>query len=494
MRSAYAAGLLVTALASVAAAGCSSGHGSGAADKAGGSNAPTVLRLADSDTIDQPDAPAVRYFAAQVARLSHGALRVQITFDAAGDNIARVEARTARMVQAGKFDLGLIATRAWDELGVKAFEALQAPFLITNIALLDRVVTGQIGERMIDGLRSTGFVGLALIPDQLRHPIGFAHPLASLNDFAGARVRIPPSGVTSALIRALGAIPLEIGGADVNAAIDHRRIDGEELSFGNAPTSPPSIVTANVTFFGKTLTLFAGRHSYGRLTGRQRDVLRQAAERTLQHVIATSPTENALMADFCRQGGRVSLATKRQLAVLVYASRPVYAALERDRETKRFVVAIRHLQATTPTASRPVVQEGCGRLTRPAAPAGKLRSPSILNGTYHVRFTIRDALKFGPPASNPENLHAGVETRILWNGHWRFTVGQPGEPHGTYTIKGNRITFVDSDFGPPGETFVFSLDRTGTLHLKPVLPMDRGDQWVDAGEPWQRVGPPRPIP
>src|SRR5207245_4310724 len=144
-------------------------------------------------------------------------------------------ARTARMVQAGKIDLGLIATRAWDELGVKAFEALQAPFLITNIALLDRVVTGQIGERMIDGLRSTGFVGLGLIPDQLRHPIGFAYPLASLNDFAGARVRIPPSGVTSALIRALGAIPLEIGGADVNAAIDHRRIAGEELSFGNAP-------------------------------------------------------------------------------------------------------------------------------------------------------------------------------------------------------------------------------------------------------------------
>jgi len=122
-----------------------------------------------------------------------------------------------------------------------------------------------------------------------------------------------------------------------------------------------------------------------------------------------------------------------------------------------------------------------------------VRSPSILNGTYHVRTTIRDEQRFGPPASNPENLHAGVETRVLRNGRFRFAVGEPSEWGGTYTIRGDRITLISADSGPPGLTFVFSLDRHGTLHLKPVLPMGRGDQWVDAGEPWQRVGPPRPL-
>jgi TRAP-type C4-dicarboxylate transport system substrate-binding protein len=493
MRRAYAAGLLATVLASVTAAGCSSGHRSSAADKAGGSNAPTVLRLAVSDSVDQPDSPTARDFAARVAKLSHGALRVQITFQAAGDKIAEVEPRTVRMVRAGRFDLGFVGARAWDELGVTSFEALQAPFLITRYPLLDRVVTSGIAREMLDGLRSQNVIGLALMPDELRHPVGLEHPLVSLADFAGARVRIQPSRVTNSLMRNLGAIPVEVSNAKIGSAIGHRRVGGEELSLGNAPT--PSTVTANVTFFGKALTLFAGKQSYKRLSGHQREMLMEAAKQTLQQVIATSPTESALTAGFCRQSGaRIVLASKRQLAVLVRASQPVYTELERNPETRSFIARIRRLRATTPAPSPPVIPHGCGRVQRAVSASGKLRSPSIVNGTYHVRFTIRDALKFGPPASNPENLHAGVETRILWNGHWRFAVGEPSGPHGTYSIRGNRITFVDPDAGPPGETFVFSPDRDGTLHLKPVLPMNRGDQWVNAGEPWRRVGSARPIP
>ena len=493
MTARYVAGLLAAALATTTAAGCSSRHASSGADKAGGSNAPTVLSLAVSDNADQPTAPAARFFATRVANLSRGALRVDITFYAAGDKIVEVEPRTARMVRAGKFDLGFIGARAWDELGLASFQALQAPFLITNYALLDRVAASPIAKQMLAELGSQDVVGLALIPNELRHPVGLRHPLVSLGDFSGARVRVVPSRVTRSLMRAWGAIPVEVSNAKVASAIGHGRIDGEELSFGIAPAR--STVTANVTLYGKVLTLFAGRQSYARLTGQERDVLREAAKQTLRHVTATSPTESALAAGFCRQSGaRIVLASKHQLAALVRAAQPVYAELERRSETRSFIARIHRLRATTHAPSPLVVPRGCSRVQRPTAASGKPRSPSILNGTYHVRFTIRDALKFGPPASNPENLHAGVETRILWKGHWRFTVGQPGGPHGTYTIKGNRITFVDSNFGPPGETFVFSLDRTGALHLKPVLPMDRGDQWVDAGEPWQRVGPPRPIP
>src|SRR5207244_9177209 len=109
----YRAGLLAAALAAATAAGCSTGHASSGADKAGGSSAPTVLRLADSDSIDQPETPTIRYFAGQVAKLSHGALRVDITFQAAGDRLAEVEPRTVRMVRAGRFDLCFTGPRAW---------------------------------------------------------------------------------------------------------------------------------------------------------------------------------------------------------------------------------------------------------------------------------------------------------------------------------------------------------------------------------------------
>jgi C4-dicarboxylate-binding protein DctP len=485
----FAGGLLAAAIAFATTAGCSFSHASSGADKAGGSTAPTVLSLADSDDATQPDTPAVRFFASRVAKLSHGALRIQIKFQAAGDKFADVEQRTVRMVQAGTFDLGWVGARAWDQLGVTSFEALQAPFLITSYPLLDRILTSGIADQMLKGLRAQHVTGIALIPDELRHPVALRQPLVSLSDFSGARVRIQPSRVTSSLMRALGATPVEVANAKVASAIGRHQIDAEELALGNAFGS--TTVTGNVTFFGKALTLFAGGPAYQRLTAQQRDMLKEAAKQTLEHVIATSPTENRLAAAFCRQEqARIVLASKRELAALVRASQPVYTELERNAETRAFITRIRRLRATTPA---PPALVSCGRAQRPTPASGKLLSPSILNGTYHVHFTIHDALKFGPPASDPGNLHDGVDTRVLRNGRWAEGVGKPDEYVGTYSIRGNRITLGDGPNGKP-EWFVFSLDRDGTLHLKPVPPMDAGDRWVDAGEPWQRVGPPLPIP
>ena len=56
---------LGAALLAASGAGCSVGDDSGG-DKAGGSSAPTVLRLAAADDADQPDARFVRRFASQV--------------------------------------------------------------------------------------------------------------------------------------------------------------------------------------------------------------------------------------------------------------------------------------------------------------------------------------------------------------------------------------------------------------------------------------------
>jgi TRAP-type C4-dicarboxylate transport system substrate-binding protein len=81
-----------------------------------------------------------------VGRLSHGRLQIRLFFDVAGDETPDIEERLARMVRDGRFDLGWVATRVWDELEVKSFRALQAPFLVTDYELLGRVATGPIGR------------------------------------------------------------------------------------------------------------------------------------------------------------------------------------------------------------------------------------------------------------------------------------------------------------------------------------------------------------
>jgi TRAP-type C4-dicarboxylate transport system substrate-binding protein len=145
----------------VTAPGCDIG---GRADKAGGSHAPVELRLAVAYEADDADAPVARYFASRVGTLSSGSLRVRVVFDAAGQRIVDPEAGVARMVRDGDFELGWIGSRAWDLLGVRSFQALQAPFLVTSYALLDRIATGRIAARMLAALNPTSLWGSRSYP------------------------------------------------------------------------------------------------------------------------------------------------------------------------------------------------------------------------------------------------------------------------------------------------------------------------------------------
>jgi TRAP-type C4-dicarboxylate transport system substrate-binding protein len=471
----------------VVSAGCT-----GSADKAGGSSGRIVLRLSVAYRPD-PDATKVRYFAAQVAKLSAGAMKIDVAFDAnpGGNTVPDVEARVAKSVRDGRYELGWIGARAWDELGVTSFQALQAPFLITNYALLDKVVTSSLADEMLAGLQAYGVIGLALVPSFMRHPVGVTRRLVAPSDFVGARIRSVPSRATDALLHSLGATPVHIANAKVKDATAAGEIDGHEAYLFSLPLSDIT-VTANVVLFGKAITLFVGERPFERLTDEQQAILLDAARRTLDHA-ATHPVahalafESVLLRQWCaeRVRGRAVLATPAELAALRRAARPVYRELESDPRTKAFIAEIRALKASLPPEPPITVPASCLEFRRQPTPVGRPRSPSILNGTYRWVLTRKAAQAFGDPATAPENDHyPSVNEAVLRDGSWSIPKGQET---GTYRIVGNRVTFHQGRYA---NTFTFRRDKDGTLHLTPVPPMDRGDQWVWAGAPWRRVGPP----
>ena len=489
---------LVACALLAATTGCTSSRSDGSADKAGGSTGRVVLRLGAAYGEDQPDAPWVRYFAAQVARLSEGALRVDVVFRVGGNGVPDVEPRLAKRVRDGDYDLGWIGARAWDELGVTSFQALQAPFLITNYALLDRVVESPLAGEMLQGLDGYGVIGLALVPSLLRHPIGFTHPLVALSDFEGARIRTNPSRVTDAIVRSLGAMPVHVANAEITEGIATRRFDGQEAYLAQLPVSDIA-VSANVVLFAKALTLFANGRVFERLDREQRAVLREAARRTVARS-ASYPIEqslgyeNVLLRQWCtgRVRGRAVLASAADLAALVRVTRPVYAELERDPRTRAFIAGIRELKASLPPAPPITAPAECleprGRQPSARAPA---RSPSILNGTYRWVLTEKGAKAFPYPAK-PGDLPI-VNEIVLRDGTWQTPRSRTDPPDtGTYWITGNRLTLDWPSFGYSG-TFRFRRDADGTLRLKGVRPMDRGDEWVWSGAPWHRIGPPRDV-
>jgi TRAP-type C4-dicarboxylate transport system substrate-binding protein len=470
-------------VAALTAGGCSA---TTTTDKAGGAQTTTVFRLATVDGPDEPSLSAVRSFAARVAALSHGRLEVRLVFDV-GSSRADDEQQVVRGVRDDRYQLGWIRSGGWDELGVKSFQALQVPFLITSHALAEAVAAGSVARTMLAGARRAGVVGLALVPGPLRHPATKNKPLRAPLDFAGVRLQVERSRAVDAVLHALGAVP-------VHSAALVIRHDGELASF-EQPGVGVRWMTGDVVFDPGFKTLFANPGALRQLDRGQLAALREAARALVDESARRTPSEQRAAIDACHRSGiTIVTASRSDLAALRGAARPVTAALRRDATTKRLIHQMAELKATEPAQPPLAVPKTCSTPS-PRVKQATPRPPSLLNGTYHVLFTRADALAFGEPPSDPHSLATlpAVDTRILDNGNWYAPNSDPHDAPGgvfaTYTIVGNRLIVSTPQFGSV-QTFTFTRDAHGTLYLTPVLPMERGDQWVEAGEPWHRIGPP----
>jgi hypothetical protein len=239
-------------------------------------------------------------------------------------------------------------------------------------------------------------------------------------------------------------------------------------------------VTANVNLWPQTDVLFANPDRLTSLTGQQRGWLRQAAQDVAGRSASLADRDSQILRNACQSGARFTTASQADLAALRAAFAPVYASLEQDPQTKVFIQRIQALKQSTPAAAPLAIPAGCtGKAPeRPAQRPGTM--PASLNGTYRYILTKEDARK-GGEANLDE--YPSVVTVTLKDGHMD---NGPGEPGTTYTVDGDRITFDVPAWGYP-LTFTFSADGKGNLHLTPVPPMDKGDQFVWSTKVWTKI-------
>ena len=166
----------LTACALVCCLGaCSSDDPSPAPAKA---TEPVTLRIATYDAQSVTGGVLVDHFAQSVHDLDP-TITIETAYEAAPD-----EEATIKLIQDGGADLGLVATRAWDLVGVDTLRAINAPFLIDSTELLDQVVASDQATAMMEGLTAAEMTGLAMLPEALRHPFGNEAAPLGLDDYA----------------------------------------------------------------------------------------------------------------------------------------------------------------------------------------------------------------------------------------------------------------------------------------------------------------------
>ena len=335
-------------------------------DKAGGTRArqPVVLTLAnfigDSGELDG--------FAGEVRRLSAGTMRIDIR---SRWRPGQVDSENGLIgdVGAGKADLGVAGSRAWDSAGVSSFRALSAPLLITSYALQDRVLRSPVTGQMLRGLRPLGLAGIGVLPGPLRKPLGIARPLLRPSDYAGLRIGVQQSRVADATMRALGATPVWFPATRAMTGLDGIE---EQISSiqGYQYDKVGRYLTANVSLWPRPLVLFANGKTWAALTPAQRRILSravtgdQAAETDVAR--GNERTDTAIL---CRRGLlRFLTASPADLAALRRAVQPVYHQLQRDPQTGRYIRQIEAMGKGVAAEPAP----GCGHAARPAGKAGPL--------------------------------------------------------------------------------------------------------------------------
>ena len=373
-------------------------------------DAPVTLRLAVTDQEGRPSDPYVREFIEQVKMLSNGNITIEPIWDAGVDTTPVFEQGVVKVVKEGQYDLGLAASRAFDYLSITSFQALQAPFLITDDELSEAVAASDIGTRMLESLSSAGAVGLALWPEYLRHPIS-DKPILSPEDFEGATVSVIPSEVSHRLIETFGGSPMF--GDNVYQAAE------AGLGLGFSVISRPT-ATGNIIFFPKFQVLFANGAAFEKLSEAQRAILREAAAASQQKAIAEHPSEVELGAAWCVDGGTVVMASDEQVAAFEAAAQPVFDMIAQDPLNAELITAIRELKAkieTSPGAS------ACGPDTAQASPDSNAEAQVWSeglppNGVWQVELTTDDFVRMGVMKSVAETEWAGVYTIIFKDGKY----------------------------------------------------------------------------
>jgi len=422
-----------------------SGCGSAGADKSGGSGGVTTLRLASPDFPGSPAGQDVEHFTERVRSLSGGRLRVEVSWDI-GKGEPSWDQKAAQLIIDGDHDLGFIPAGAWDVLGVTSLQALQAPFLVTSDAALDAVVAAPVADDLMAGLDDAGVTGLALVPEGLRHPVGFGSPLQEPADFAGALIRAPRGDVSWEALRALGADPQDLSGDEAGTMIEDGLVRGAESSAARMTTLPgqgvvTAVVTANITLYAKANVLVAGSKVLAGLPDDQQAVLRQAATDTRDHAVATRQSDAEALAGVCSAGLSVAVATDEQHAAVVTATQPVREALEADGESGPILEQIAEIaDAAGPQA--PV--QLCGT----SAAAGPSPAPLVLTaleGVWRFEVTYQDGLDAGLPAAKAAG-ELGVQTVRMAAGayewSWRSRQGEQ-TCEGSYAAQGALVVFTD---------------------------------------------------
>jgi len=238
------------------------------------------FRAADTQNEEYPTVQALRSMGRQVAERSGGRLEIKVFHS----RQLGEEKETLEQTRAGAIDLNRTNVALIGNL-VPAMNVLALPFLFRSIEHMQKVLDGPIGAEILGSFETYGFVGLTFYDSGARSIYNSVRPVRSLADLRGLRIRVQQSEQMSEMMRALGAIPVELPYGQVLTGLATRLIDGAENNWPSFVTTDHYKHAGHYTLTEHTMSpevLVMSLKAWETLSPDDRRIFREEARRSSQ--------------------------------------------------------------------------------------------------------------------------------------------------------------------------------------------------------------------
>ncbi|TCV65518.1 tripartite ATP-independent transporter DctP family solute receptor [Neorhizobium sp. R1-B] len=207
-----------------------------------------TLKFAAANNKGHPQVTGMEKFAEIVKEKSGGKIEVKLfPGGVLGGDVQTVSALQGGVVEMLVLNAGILASN------VKAFGAVDLPFLFNSGEEADKVMDGAFGKSLADKLPATGLVGLAYWELGFRNLTNERRPVTKLEDIKGLKIRTLQSPIPIEMFNSLGANAVPLPYTELYTALETGTVDGQENPAAN-------IINAKFYEVQKYMTLT--RHQY----------------------------------------------------------------------------------------------------------------------------------------------------------------------------------------------------------------------------------------
>ena len=266
---------------------------------------PILIKFSHVVAPDTPKGKAAERFKQLAEQATEGRVRVQVY----PNSQLYQDREELEALQLGAVQMLAPSLAKFGPLGVREFEVFDLPFLFPDQQALHRITDGPIGRDLLRRLEPKGLLGLAYWDNGFKI-MSANRPLRTPADFQGLRMRIQPSRVLDAQMRALGASPMILRFGEVFQALESGVVDGTENPPSNFYTQAMQDVQSHLTeswhgYLGYVVVV--NRKFWEGLPPGIRTALEDALREATRYANAIAEEENARALQAVRASGKTQI-------------------------------------------------------------------------------------------------------------------------------------------------------------------------------------------